>query len=66
MVYVFVINPELEVTTIVIVLFPVLRVMPCDAAPLATDKPLTVIVAPAFATVGVTVMLEIALAMESV
>ena len=49
--------PSWAVTTTVMVLLPTLRLIACEALPLATAVPLTVMVAPAPAAVGVTVML---------
>ncbi len=55
LVYVSVVDPSCEVTTVVIVLEPTESAMAPEAEPEGTDTPFTVTVAVASATVGVTV-----------
>ena len=60
-VYVCVVVPSCAVTAVVIVLAPTFNAIADDAAPLATVVPFTFIVALASETVGVTVILVVAL-----
>ena len=55
-VYVLVVTPSCAVTTTVMTLLPVLKVIGPEGLPLATATPFTLTVAVAFAVVGVTVM----------
>ena len=59
MLYVFVVTPSCAVTTTVIMLLPTLRGIELDAEPELTATPFTVIVAPAYVAVGVTVIDEL-------
>ena len=65
-VYVSVVDPSWAVTTIVIVLEPTFKFIELDAEPELTVVPLTVTVALAWFTVGVTVTLVTPLATLSV
>jgi hypothetical protein len=65
-VYVWVVVPSCAVTTVVIVLAPTFKLMLPLALPDATAVPLTVTVALAWLTVGVTVIDETALATDCV
>ena len=66
MVYVLIVTPSCAVTTTDIVLAPTLREMGADATPELTETVLTLIVAFAWFTVGVTVTLLVPLATLSV
>jgi len=64
--YVCVVVPSCAVTMVLIVFAPTLNVTPLLALPDVTAVPLTVMVALAWVTVGVTVMLEVALVTDAV
>ena len=60
-VYVLVVTPSCAVTIVVIILLPTFKEIALDALPLVTVVPLTFTVALAWFTVGVTVILVVAL-----